>query len=60
MGNRPHALVDALTPPPSIVPPLPMAPLPMVVLLPLLPLAKLMLKIVDESLRTIIIVVIET
>jgi hypothetical protein len=57
MGNRPCALVDAPAPPPLVVPPLLVAPLPVAVLL---PLAKLMPRIIGAPLGAIIPVAIKT
>ncbi len=57
MGNGPHVLVDALTPPPPIIPPLLMAPLPMALLF---PFAELMPGVASAPLGATILVVIKT
>jgi len=57
MGNGSYVLMDAPTPLPSIVPPLPMAPLPLAFSL---PLTELMLKVVIAPLGATIPLTIKT
>jgi hypothetical protein len=57
MGNGPYVLVDAPTPLPLVVPPFPMAPLPLAFSL---PLTKLMSRVVIVPLGATIPLMIET
>ncbi len=57
MGNGPYVLMDAPTPPPLVVPPLPVVALPLALLL---PLVELMPRITVAPLGAIVSLVIET
>jgi hypothetical protein len=57
IGNRPYVLVDAPTPPPPIVPPLPMAPLSLAFSL---PFTELMSRVIVAPLGATIPLMIET